>query len=184
MTDLSSNMHGQRQLGLMGTISVGVGAIVGGGILALAGVAFASTGPAAIIAFALNGLIALITVLSFAELSTTFPESGGTYTFAKKVVSVEVAFAVGWVIWFASIVATVLYALGFAAFLAILIDNLWEWIIGPSPPWITGGAMITVFALSATTFYAYGLIGSAVSGGQWANIGKVLVFAVLIVGGI
>jgi basic amino acid/polyamine antiporter, APA family len=176
-------MHGGRQFGLMGTIGVGVGAIVGGGILALAGVAFATTGPGAIIAFALNGLIALITALSFAELSTTFPESGGTYTFAKKVVSVEVAFAVGWVIWFASIVAAVLYAIGFASFVVILIDNLWNWLIGPSPPWITGGAMVTVFALSATSFYAYGLIRKGVSGGQWANIGKVLVFAVLVVGG-
>ena len=167
----------------MGTIGVGVGAIVGGGILALAGVAFASTGPAAIIAFALNGLIALITALSFAELSTTFPESGGTYTFAKKIGSVEAAFAVGWVIWFASIVAAVLYAIGFASFAVILIDNLWEWIIGTSPPWITGGAVVTVFALGATIFYAYLLIRQGASGGQWANIGKVLVFAILIVGG-
>jgi APA family basic amino acid/polyamine antiporter len=181
--ELNSNMQGQRQFGLMGTIGVGVGAIVGGGILALAGVAFASTGPAAIIAFALNGLIALITALSFAELSTTFPESGGTYTFAKKIVSVEAAFAVGWVIWFASIVAAVLYAIGFASFAVILIDNLWEWLIGPSPPWTTGGAMVTVIALSATIFYSYLLIRRGASGGQWANIGKVLVFAVLIVGG-
>jgi APA family basic amino acid/polyamine antiporter len=181
--ELNSDTHGQRQFGLMGTVGVGVGAIVGGGILALAGVAFASTGPAAIIAFSLNGLIALITALSFAELSTTFPESGGTYTFAKKIVSVEAAFAVGWVIWFASIVAAVLYAIGFASFAVILVDNLWERIIGTSPPWITGGAVITVFALGATIFYAYLLIRQGASGGQWANIGKVLVFAILIVGG-
>ncbi len=180
---MNSDSDRQRQFGLMGTIGVGVGAIVGGGILALAGVAFATTGPAAIIAFALNGLIAIVTALSFAELSTTFPESGGTYTFAKKVASVEVAFAVGWVIWFASIVAAVLYAIGFASFVVILIDNLWNWLIGPSPEWITGGAMVTVFALGATGFYALGLIRTGPSGGQWANIGKVLVFAILIVGG-
>ena len=44
-----------RSLGLLGATGVGVGAIVGGGILALAGVAFATTGPSAIVAFALNG---------------------------------------------------------------------------------------------------------------------------------
>ena len=49
-------------------------------------------------------------------MAASFPESGGTYTFAKKVLSVEAAFMVGWVVWFASIVAAVLYALGFAAF--------------------------------------------------------------------
>lgn len=181
---MNTTEHAHRQFGLFGTIGVGVGAIVGGGILALAGVAFASTGPAAIIAFGLNGLIALITALSFAELSTTFPESGGSYTFAKKVVSVEVAFAVGWVLWFASIVAAVLYAIGFASFAVILVDNLWSWLFGPSPHWIGGGAMITLFALGATTFYSYGLIRKGATGGQWANIGKVIVFAVLIVGGL
>ncbi len=180
---MNSDLDGRRHFGLMGTIGVGVGAIVGGGILALAGVAFATAGPAAIVAFALNGLIAIVTALSFAELSTTFPESGGTYTFAKKVVSVEVAFAVGWVIWFASIIAAVLYAIGFASFVVILIGNLWNWLIGPSPPWITGGAMVTVFALGATLFYTLGLIRRGPGGGQWANIGKVLVFAILILGG-
>ncbi len=104
----------QRHLGLFGATGVGVGAIVGGGILALAGVAFATTGPSAMLAFALNGLIALLTALSFAELSSKFPQSGGPYAFAKKVLSVEAAFAVGWVVWFASIVAAVLYATGFA----------------------------------------------------------------------
>ena len=109
-------MEGERHLGLFGATALGVGAIVGGGILALAGVAFAATGPSAMIAFALNGVIAGLTAVSFAELARRFPESGGIYTYAKKVVSIEVAFMVGWVVWFASIVAGVLYAIGFSAF--------------------------------------------------------------------
>lgn len=68
----------ERTIGLAAATGVGVGAIVGGGILALAGVAFATTGPAALVAFALNGFIAVLTALSFAEMSTSFPESGGT----------------------------------------------------------------------------------------------------------
>jgi amino acid transporter len=83
-----------RHLGLFGATMVGVGAIVGGGILALAGAAFAATGPSALLAFALNGVIAMLTALSFAEVASKFPESGGTYTFSKKVLSIEAAFAV------------------------------------------------------------------------------------------
>ena len=56
-----------------------MGAIVGGGILALAGTAFAVTGPSAVLAFVFNGLIALLTALTFAEMATSFPgEMGGT----------------------------------------------------------------------------------------------------------
>ena len=94
-------MESERRIGLLGATGVGVGAIVGGGILMLAGVAFSVTGPAAIVAFGLNGVIALLTALSFAEMASKFPESGGVYTYSKKVLSVEAAFAVGWVVWFA-----------------------------------------------------------------------------------
>ena len=113
-----------KTLGLFGATGVGVGAIVGGGILALAGVAFANTGPSAMLAFGLNGLIALLTALSFAEMASRFPESGGTYTFSRKVLSVEAAFTVGCVVWFASVVAAVLYALGFAHFALVMASEL------------------------------------------------------------
>lgn len=95
----------KRTISLPGAISVGVGGIVGGGILALAGTAFAVTGPSAIIAFALNGVIAMLTALTFAEISSTFPESGGPYLFSKKVFSIQSAFIVGWIVLFAAIVA-------------------------------------------------------------------------------
>jgi len=174
----------QRHLGLFGATSVGVGAIVGGGILALAGVAFATTGPAAIVAFGLNGLIALLTALSFAEMASKFPESGGTYTFAKKVLSVESAFTVGWVVWFASIVASVLYAFGFAAFAAEMLDALFVLTRGDSPAWILSSPFITTVAIAATVALSAGLMLTSAGGGQWVNVGKVAVFAVLIGGGL
>lgn len=173
-----------RSMGLLGATGVGVGAIVGGGVLALAGVAFASTGPGAILAFALNGAIAVLTALSFAEMSASFPESGGTYTFAKKVLSVETAFMVGWVVWFASIVAAVLYALGFAAYGVIVAAELWRLVAGTPPAWLTGGGAVEVLALAATLAYTWGLTRRAAGGGQWATAGKVVVFVVLIAGGL
>ena len=144
-----SNDHGHRTLGFWGATGVGVGAIVGGGVLALAGVAFATTGPGAIVAFALNGGIALLTALSFAELASRFPESGGTYTYARKVLTVEAAFAVGWVVWFASVVAAVLYALGFAVFLIPFLEQLVR-AAGATPPgWLGGRFAVLFYALAA-----------------------------------
>ncbi|MCP3904939.1 MAG: amino acid permease [Planctomycetes bacterium] len=176
--------HTHRSIGLAGATGIGVGAIVGGGILALAGVAFATTGPGAIVAFALNGVIAVITALSFAALSTRFPESGGTYTFARKVLSVEAAFGVGWIVWFASIVAAVLYAIGFAAFAAVVIEEVWGAVAGAAPPWLRGRPAICTLACLATAVFAGDLARRSGSGGAWINIGKLLVFALLIAGGL
>ena len=171
-----------RNLGLLGATSVGIGAIVGGGILALAGAAFAQTGPSAVLAFALNGAIAMLTVLSFAEVASKFPESGGTYTFAKKVLSVETAFTVGWTVWFASIVAATLYAIGFSQFAIAATYQLatgfgWETLAGWSQlPW-----MPRALSAVATIGYTLLLMFRSGGGGRWENIGKLIVFVLLIV---
>jgi len=173
----------ERHIGLLGATGVGVGAIVGGGILALAGAAFAATGPSAVLAFALNGAIAVLTALSFAEVSTKFPQSGGTYTFARKVLSVESAFTVGWVVWFASIMAAALYAIGFGQFAAVMIGELWRKAAGQSPEWVVERMTLCVLAIGAITFYCVNLMRRSAGGGMWSNIGKVAVFSLLVAAG-
>ena len=143
-----------KLLDLRGATMVGVGAIVGGGILVLAGVALEATGPSALLAFLVNGLIAVLTALSFAEISTAFPESGGAYTFAKKVLSVRIAFAVGWFMWFAYIVAGVLYALGFAAYASLLIESFLPLVGFESPAWLGTRTTSLLFAVFASLAYS------------------------------
>ncbi|MBM4372149.1 MAG: amino acid permease, partial [Deltaproteobacteria bacterium] len=172
-----------RSLGLWQATGIGLGATVGGGLLALAGVAISCTGPSAVLAFVANGLVALLSVLSFAELAARFPESGGTYAYARKVLSVEAAFAVGWVMWFASVVASVLYAMGFATFLVPILDHLWRRAGAEPPPWLASRWALVVPALAAVAFYTWGLTRSRSGGGQWATVVKVVLFGVLLVGG-
>ncbi len=164
------------RMGLAGATGIGVGAIVGGGILALSGTAFALTGPGAIVAFALNGLIAILTALSFAELATAFPQSGGPYAFAKRVVSVGAAFGVGWIVWFASIVAAALYASGFAAFALEAVRSL----AGVEVP----ARVQTLVAVGSMIGCGAVLARRSGGGGAAMNVGKVVVFGLLILGGL
>jgi amino acid transporter/nucleotide-binding universal stress UspA family protein len=170
-------------MGLWGAVGLGVAAIVGGGILILGGVAFEATGPSAVLAFGLNGFLAILTVFSFAEMSAAFPESGGTYVFSKKVLSIRAAFGVGWIIWFASIVAAVLYALGAGFFIAIAGNKIWESYTGTPLEWVNTGFTTTVIAVIATLIYTKMLFNKQTSGGNLINIGKLAVFLILIIGG-
>ena len=172
----------QRTLGFLGATGVGVGAIVGGGILALAGVAFQTTGPSATLAFALNGVVALLTAASFAELAVRFPRSGGTYTYARQVLTVEAAFGVGWVVWFASVVAAVLYALGFAVFLVPFLEQM-VGLFGRPPAWLGGRFAMVGYAAAAVAAYSWTLSRPGGQGGQWATVGKVVVFGFLVLAG-
>ncbi len=182
--DMNSSLETERRIGLFGATGIGVGAIVGGGILALAGTALATTGPSTILAFGINGVIALLTALSFAEMASKFTESGGTYNFSKKVLSVETAFMVGWVVWFASIVAAVLYAVGFAHFAMVMTSDVLHLTMRDPPAWITSSRAITAVAVSTTLLLTIYLMRTAAGGGQLVNIGKVVVFGILIIGGL
>jgi amino acid transporter/nucleotide-binding universal stress UspA family protein len=147
-------------------------------MLVLAGVAFATAGPAAILAC----VVAWLTAMSVTEISTAFPESGGAYTFAKKVLNVRAAFVVGWVLWFAYIVAGVLYALAFASFTVILMRAACEG-LGLSTEWLDTRTMAMVLATVATAGYSVGLVRTSSGGGQWVTVGKVVLFLFLIAAG-
>ena len=125
----------------------------------------------------------MLTALSFAEMASRFPESGGSYTFSKKVLSVEAAFAVGWVAWFASIVAAALYATGFAYFSIILVSDLLGSAGVDLPVWVKHPRFVNSVAIATTVFVGLLIARKPGGGGQWINVSKVLVFGTLIIGG-
>jgi amino acid transporter/nucleotide-binding universal stress UspA family protein len=112
-----------RHLGLFEATMIGVGAMIGAGIFVLTGIAVGNAGPAAVIAFALNGVVTLFTALSYAELASAIPEAGGGYSYIKKVMPNSIAFMSGWMLWFAYIVACSLYAKGFGSYFLELFER-------------------------------------------------------------
>jgi amino acid transporter/nucleotide-binding universal stress UspA family protein len=104
------------EFGLFDASMIGIGAMIGAGIFVLTGIAAGEAGPASILAFALNGVVTLFTALSYAELASAHPESGGGYAYIKKAFPGPVGFASGWMLWFSYIVACSLYAMGFGSY--------------------------------------------------------------------
>ncbi|MDD9966393.1 MAG: amino acid permease, partial [Myxococcales bacterium] len=180
MSESGTTSDQARNLGLLDATRIGVGAIVGGGILALAGTAYAYTGPAAVLAFAINGLLAVLTAMSFAEMASAFPDSGGAYAFARRVLSVRAAFAAGWVLWAAYIVAGVMYALGFGVYGATAAADLWQLAAGQAPAWLRGHGAAVAGAVVGIGVYSLSLIRRAAGGGELSTYGKVVVLTVLV----
>lgn len=165
-----------RRLNLAGATLVGVGAMVGAGIFVLCGVAVERAGPAALAAFTLNGVLSLITAYSFAELSSAFPESGGSYVFARKVFPIGGAFAAGWVLWLAYIAACALYSLGFASFVAYGLQAT----VG-----ITMSGWFGPVTACVTAAVALGILAKKGAGaGNWISVAKLAAFLILIVAGL
>ncbi|WP_128225782.1 APC family permease [Halobacteriaceae archaeon SHR40] len=104
----------EAELGLLDATMIGMGAMIGAGIFVLTGLAAEIAGPAAILVFALNGVVTAFTGLSYAELAASIPKSGGGYAFVREIFDDLSSFIMGWMLWFAYMIAGALYALGFA----------------------------------------------------------------------
>jgi amino acid transporter/nucleotide-binding universal stress UspA family protein len=105
-----------RDLRLFDITMIGIGAMIGAGIFVLTGSAARVAGPAAILAFAINGVVTLLTAFTYAELGSAYPEAGGGYLWAKEGLPPPAGFLSGWLSWIAHIIACSLYAAAFASF--------------------------------------------------------------------
>ena len=79
MKKFDTEVRLSREMSLMDATLIGVGAMIGAGIFVLTGIAAGVAGPALIVAFALNGVVALLTAMSYAELGSCFHDAGGGY---------------------------------------------------------------------------------------------------------
>lgn len=85
-----------RTLGSFQVTMLGIGAIVGAGIFAFIGIAVGQyAGPAAMISLILAGLGCICAAFCYAELASTLPSSGSSYTFAYATIGELPAFLLG-----------------------------------------------------------------------------------------
>lgn len=106
-----------RELSLFHITMMGLGMMIGAGVFLGIGNAVHIAGPGGVLlTFTLNGLIAIFTALSYAELSSAIPHAGGAYNFARLAFGRGPSFIAGWMEWFASSVAGSLYAVTFAIY--------------------------------------------------------------------
>jgi amino acid transporter/nucleotide-binding universal stress UspA family protein len=172
-----------RSLGLFTITMIGVGGMIGAGIFVLTGIAAGVAGPALVLAFLLNGIVALLTAMAYAELGSAFPEAGGGYLWVKEGLGGPHGFLAGWMSWFAHAVAGSLYALAFGRFAA----ELWT-LTGLPTLGLTVqqfALVLTVLVLAAFTAINYrgasetGTIGNVVTVTKIAILGLFVLFGLL-----
>lgn len=116
-----------REITLLDATLLGLGALMGGGIFVLLGIAGGVAGPALLLALFLNGFITIPTLMVYAELGSASDDAGGGYLWAKDGLGQPFGFLGGWLGWFSHTIACSLYALASAAF-ALFIAASAGWI--------------------------------------------------------
>jgi len=169
-------------MGLPEATLIGVGAMVGAGIFVLTGLAAGQAGPALILVFGLNGLIALTAAMSYAELGAAFPQAGGGYAWAKLALPSPFGFLAGWMSWFSHSVACSLYALAFGSYFGQLLRGF-----GLGLPFVSEGLEIKIFAVAVVAIFSLvNFRGSSETGrtGILITLGQMLVLGIFVVSGL
>ena len=108
----------------MDLVLFGIGAIIGSGILVLTGKASAEAGPAVVFSFLIAGLACCLAALCYAELASTIPSSGSTYTYLYVSVGEIVAYTIGWVLIGGYVLTAATVANGWSSYFSRLLAGL------------------------------------------------------------
>lgn len=103
---------------------MGVGGMVGGGIFSVLGLSVAEAGHAAPLAFALGGVIALLTGWSYARLGLSFRSDGGSFTYLERAFRHRnIAGLGGWLLLVGYIGTLALYAYTFGVYGSVMLGD-------------------------------------------------------------
>ena len=170
-----------RSLSLKDSIMIGVASMIGGAIFVLVGPGMAQAGAALMIAFLLNGIITVFTALTYAELGSAFPATGGGYKWVREGLPRPNAYLSGWMAWFGHTIAGSLYAVAVGSFFAHLLKT--SGVIGDD----TGIPVDKILAVIAIIIFTFvnvrgssdtGKVGNAITFTQLAIIGILIVAAI------
>jgi amino acid transporter len=156
-------------IGLIAAVSIGIGGMVGAGIFSILGVVAHAAGNAMWLAFAIGGVVALLSTYSYAKLGATFPSAGGAVHFLVKSFGDGVfAGGLNLFMWAGYIISLALYATAFGGYAATFVTTT------PSPLLLKSLAVIPVVVL--TLVNAFG----ATFMGRWETIIVAVKVAILV----
>jgi len=129
----------ERELGLFSAVMMGLSGAIGFEIFVLLDYAYRLTesGLALMIVLVLAGLINLIIMFSYCELSAAMPEVGGEYTYIKTAYGGYIAFIAGCFRWLASIfgaaLAATTFTLQMAYFFSVVAPQIQSFFVSQIP---------------------------------------------------
>jgi APA family basic amino acid/polyamine antiporter len=113
-----------RSIGLFQLTMFGVGATIGTGIFIVLSEAVPEAGPGVVVSFVLAGITAALTAVCYAELASTIPVSGSSYSYTYATMGEIVAFGVAACLLLEYGVSSAAVSVGWAQYLDELFSNL------------------------------------------------------------
>jgi amino acid transporter len=145
---------GAGQIGMLAAVSIGIGGMVGAGIFSILGVVAQAAGNAMWLAFAIGGVVALLSTYSYAKLGAVFPSAGGAVHFLVKGFGDGIlAGGLNLFMWAGYIISLALYATAFGGYAATFVTAT------PSALLLKSLAVASVVVLTLVNAFGAKLMG-------------------------
>ena len=118
---------------------IALGGVIGAGLFVGSGVVIQATGPAAVISFALTGLLVVLVMRMLGEMAAAYPAVGGFYEYNRLALGELAGFMTGWMYWYFWIIVVALEAVAGARLLGYWFPAV--------APWRSTLALMTLFTL-------------------------------------
>ena len=169
-SDISSAAGpGSGRIGLVAAVSIGIGGMVGAEIFSILGVVAHAAGNAMWLAFAIGGVVALLSTYSYAKLGATFPSAGGaTHFLVKSFGDGVLAGGLNLFMWAGYIISLALYATAFGGYAATFVTT------APSALLLKSLAVASVVLLTLVNAFGATLMG------RWETVIVAVKVAILV----
>jgi GABA permease len=125
MTDQTSALRKSLQRRHMQMIALG--GVIGAGLFVGSGVVVGTAGPAAVISFAITGMLVVLVMRMLGEMAVAYPVIGGFYEYSRISLGDLAGFLTGWMYWYFWIIVVALEAVAGAKILSLWWPGVEPW---------------------------------------------------------
>jgi GABA permease len=111
---------------------IALGGVIGAGLFVGSGVVVGTAGPAAVISFAITGMLVVLVMRMLGEMAVAYPVIGGFYEYSRISLGELAGFLTGWMYWYFWIIVVALEAVAGAKILRLWWPDVqpWEFTLG------------------------------------------------------
>lgn len=128
---------------------ISLGGIIGAGLFVGAGAIINEAGPAAVLTYAMTGVVVILIMRMLGEMSAAEPSVGSFSDYSRSALGDWAGFTVGWLYWYFWVVVVGVEAVAGAGIIAQYLPDAPQWLL----------CLILTMLLTATNLYSVGSYG-------------------------
>jgi GABA permease len=118
---------------------IALGGVIGAGLFVGSGVVVSAAGPAAVLSFAITGILVVLVMRMLGEMAVAYPAVGGFYEYSRLALGELAGFLTGWMYWYFWVIVVALEAVAGAK----LLGHWWP----HAPAWQLTLLLVALFSI-------------------------------------